>query len=192
MRELSYIFASVLSIILCGCASNQMTQSGHLADYGKLRPTDDSGVSLFGRVDFEPSAFRGNSARLRDVPDDAKKVLTQHLDQRIRERVAASPKSSGERSLLVRAVITDFDQPNRLLNVVSTFAVGPVSTGGATLEISVTDQLNREEVISMVCAEKANAVSWTGFTNAYSALGHAKAAIDDCLGRFAKVLNRVR
>jgi hypothetical protein len=199
MKLLNASLASV-AVLASGCASNQLTQSGHLADYRKLKSSGDPAVQLYvsdrfdersyGRVEFEAPTIRGKTQRLDELTPDVRQSLLDHLSQTLKERVAVLPRHQGNRSVLIRAAITDVDLPNRLLNVLTTFAIGPVSTGGATLEISATDTQTNEEVLAMVCSEKASIASLSGFTNAYTALGHAKAAINDCLSKFEKSFER--
>lgn len=199
MRKFPLAF-SLLAVLLTACASNNVhTRAGIVKDYGRLRPLPalgDPPVQTHVAVSFprapapklqiEPPQLVGDSSRLHALSTEERDFLVAHLARGLQ----AVPSGSG-RPLRLISALTDVAKPSRALNVVTTALLGPISNGGATIEVSIQDAASGEEVAAMVCASEGRAMSsWSGFKNAYSPLGHAELAIDDCLQRLQKLLQQ--
>lgn len=188
-----------VAFVLSGCATNRMTQSGFLVDYNQLKPSQFKNVHLYTAPGFDPSqvasasieapSIVGTSKRLADMSDDNKRLLVEHLRAAVSARMQAiKPTSGATRTVRVRSALTDFDSPNRTVNAALTLLTGPVTTGGASLEVEVVDAATGERLVAASCFETGNVV--TDFMASYSLLGHAKLAIDQCLERFAAAYER--
>lgn len=81
----------------------------------------------------------------------------------------------------MRVAITTIETPNRAVNTLTTLLVGPVTTGGASLEFEAVDEQTDRRVAAASCFEHGNALA--DFKGSYTLLGHAKSAITTCLER---------
>jgi Protein of unknown function (DUF3313) len=201
MQKIRLPTLGILSVLLAfasfgfsGCAANQLTRSGQLSDYTQLQRTADEDVQLFVAPGFDAKGLRAalvdeprispGSERLSALSEAQRQELLAHLRSEIQARLDRLPVDPGSSPLRIRSAITDVDTPNRVMNVATTLLLTPVTTGGSTLEIEVIDERSGQAVMAMVCAKKGSVASWSGFTSAYSLLGHAKNALSDCIASF--------
>jgi hypothetical protein len=77
--------------------------------------------------------------------------------------------------------------PNRALNVVTSSLVGSHISGGASLEMSMTDESSGKIIFAASCNENAKAIRQ--FTDSYSVVPHTKYAIEKCIQQFEKAIN---
>lgn len=181
----------VLATAVLGCASNGATRSGFLSDYDALKKTEYKNVLLFKAPGFEPGRYSeivagdaqvvAGTDRVNGLDVDQVRELLNHVNRELRNLQSKSeaPASSGRLSL--RVAITAIETPNIALNVLTTFLVGPVTTGGASLEFEAIDEQVGRRVAAASCYEHGNALS--NFRGSYTMLGHAKYAITTCLER---------
>jgi Protein of unknown function (DUF3313) len=138
MRQIHPAMLGVLSTLLLalgGCASNQLTRSGHLSDYTRLQATADEDVRLFVAPGFDPKAYRAatvdepriasGSERLSALSPTQRQELLTHLRSEIQARVDRYPVGAGSAPLRIRAAITDVDSPNRAVNWTTTLLLTP-------------------------------------------------------------------
>jgi Protein of unknown function (DUF3313) len=181
------------SVLLCACATSVEKPSGFLSDYNALRPSALENVALYRAPGFDPDAYGqvrltptqiyGPSARLRKLDPELQKEVLAQADKEMNARLLAGA-GGGTKALIVRAAITDVDTPNRALNVATSLLLGPVTSGGASLEVEVVDEQSSAILIAATCTERGSVLRQ--FTGAYSRLAHAKHAISECLKRFEK------
>ncbi|MGK9017638.1 DUF3313 domain-containing protein [Pseudomonas aeruginosa] len=81
----------------------------------------------------------------------------------------------------MRVAVTELQTPNRAVNAMTTLLVGPVTTGGASLEFEAVDLSTGRRVAAASCFERGNVIK--EFAGSYTLLGHAKAAITNCIER---------
>jgi Protein of unknown function (DUF3313) len=179
------------SLLLSACATTISPPSGFLPNSNALRPSAFENVALYrapgfdplayGHVRLTPSQVYAPSARLRELDIELRQEVLTHLDKELSSRIL--PGVSGNtKALTVRAVVTDIDTPNRALNVATTLVVGPMTSGGASVEVEIVDENAGTVMFAATCTERGS-VLWQ-FTGAYSVLSHAKYAISECVQRF--------
>jgi Protein of unknown function (DUF3313) len=183
----------IASVLLCACATPVTRPSGFLSDYKALRPSAFENLALYRAPGFDPGAYgqvrltpaqvHGPSARLRELDSASQKEVVAHVDKEMNSRLRAGD-GGGSRALVVRAAVTDVDTPNRALNVATTLLLGPMTSGGASLEVEVVDEQSSAVLVAATCTERGSVLRQ--FTGAYSVLAHAKHAISECLQRFEK------
>ena len=179
------------SVFVCACSTPVAKPSGFLSDYKALSPSAFENVSLYraagfnpqmyGQVQMTPTQVHGPSTRLRELDPGQQKEILTHADKEMASRLLIGVPS-GTKRLMVRAAVTDVDKPNRVVNVATTLLLGPVTTGGASMEVEVVDGQSGVVQIAAICTERASVLRQ--FTGAYSALAHAKHAISECVQRF--------
>ena len=103
-----------------------------------------------------------------------------HINQELRDRLLAETRG-GTKALTVRAALTNIETPNRALNVATTLLIGPLTTGGASLEIEILDTQSGVVQVAATCTERASA--FMQLAGAYSVLAHTKYAISQCIDR---------
>ena len=186
-----FVLLAGLTATLSGCASNGMTRSGFLGDYDVLGKTKYENVLLFKAPGFEPSRYREilvedaqvvtATGRIGGLEAEQVRELLDHVNSELRhlQTKSEAPASSGR--IRVRVAITTIETPNRAVNTLTTLLVGPVSTGGASLEFVAVDEQSDRRVAAASCFEHGNALA--DFKGSYTLLGHAKSAITTCLER---------
>ena len=126
-----------------------MTRSGFLGDYDVLGKTKYENVLLFKAPGFEPSRYREilvedaqvvtATGRIGGLEAEQVRELLDHVNSELRhlQTKSEAPASSGR--IRVRVAITTIETPNRAVNTLTTLLVGPVTTGGASLEFEAVD-----------------------------------------------------
>jgi Protein of unknown function (DUF3313) len=187
-----YLSASA-SVFLGACATSVTKPSGFLSDYSALRPSAFENVALYRAPGFDPGAYGqvrltptqvvAPSARLQKLDPELQKELLAQSDKEMNARLRPGA-GGGTRALIVRAAVTDVDTPNRALNVATSLLLGPMTSGGASLEVEVVDEQSSAVLVAATCTERGSVLRQ--FTGAYSVLAHAKHAISECLQRFER------
>lgn len=145
-------FSAALSVALAafgGCSSVQPTRSGCFADYEAFTPLDgDESVLVAPSADVdwrrfdsfvvEPIAIDARAAVA--APDEAA-ALRDDFAHHLRSELSVCLRlvdAPGERTVRVRATLTDLDDASPWLNVPALLLVGlPLDNGGASAEIEV-------------------------------------------------------
>jgi Protein of unknown function (DUF3313) len=184
-----YLLASA-SLLLSACATTVSKPTGFLSDSNALRPSELENVSLYrapgfdprayGRVRLTPSRVYAPSERLRELDPALRQEVLAHFDKELSSRILPGVRSNTN-ALVVRAVVTDVDTPNRALNVATSLLIGPTTSGGASVEIEIVDEGSGAAMLSATCTERGS-ILWQ-FIGAYSILSHAKYAISECVQR---------
>jgi Protein of unknown function (DUF3313) len=179
------------SAFVCACSTPVTKPAGFLSDYKTLSPSAFENVSLYrapgfdpqtyGQVQMIPTQVHGSSARLRELDPVLQKEILTHTDKEMASRLLIGVRS-GTKTLMVRAAVTDVDTPNRAVNVATTLLLGPVTSGGASMEVEIVDGQSGVVQIAAACTERGSVLRQ--FTGAYSLLAHAKHAISECIQRF--------
>ncbi len=185
-----YVLASA-SLLLSACATTVTKPSGFLPDSNALRPSSFENVALYrapgfdlrayGKVRLTPSQVYAPSARLRELDIELRQEALSHFDKELASRILPGVPGNAK-ALVVRAALTDLDTPNRALNVATTLVIGPMTSGGASVEMEIIDEGAGTVMFAATCTERGS-VLWQ-FTGAYSVLSHAKYAISECVQRF--------
>ena len=180
-----------LAATLSGCASNGMTRSAFLGNYDALEKTKYENVLLFKAPGFEPRHYREivvegaqivtGTGRIDGLDSEQVRELLDHVNSELRHLQTKSEAPSSSGRIRVRVAITAIETPNRAVNTLTTLLVGPVTTGGASLEFEAVDEQTGRRVAAASCFEHGNALA--DFKGSYTLLGHAKAAITTCLER---------
>jgi Protein of unknown function (DUF3313) len=183
--------AAGASAFVCACSTPVTKPSGFLSDHKTLSPSAFENVSLYrapgfdpqmyGQVQMTPTQVHGPSTRLRELDPGLQKEILIHTDKEMASRLLIGVRS-GTKTLMVRAAVTDVDTPNRAVNVATTLLLGPVTSGGASMEVEVVDGQSGVVQVAAACTERGSVLRQ--FTGAYSVLAHAKHAISECIQRF--------
>jgi Protein of unknown function (DUF3313) len=178
------------SALVCACSTPITKPSGFLSDYKTLSPSAFENVSLYRAPGFDPQVYgliqmaptqvQGPSTRLRELDPGLQKEILVHTDKEMASRLIIGVRS-GTKTLMVRAAVTDVDTPNRAVNVATTLLLGPVTSGGASMEVEVVDGQSGVVQVAATCTERGSVLRQ--FTGAYSVLAHANHAISECVQR---------
>lgn len=119
------------------------------------------------------------TGRIGGLEAEQVRELLDHVNSELRhlQTKSEAPASSGR--IRVRVAITTIETPNRAVNTLTTLLVGPVTTGGASLEFEAVDEQTGRRVAAASCFGHGNALA--DFKGSYTLLGHAKSAISTCL-----------
>jgi hypothetical protein len=177
---------------LAGCATNGMTRSGFLGTYETLAPTRYEHVLMFREPGFEPGRYaevaveypliKTGNGRIDGLDDAQQREVLDYVDTELHRQVSKIPAAAGATGKVrVRVAVTALQTPNRMVNAVTTLLVGPVTTGGASLEFEAVDESTGRRIGAATCFDHGNV--FTEFFASYTVLGHAKAAITTCIER---------
>jgi Protein of unknown function (DUF3313) len=189
------ILLSACALALSACSTLTPNQSGFLPADIVLRSTDVENFLVYRAPNFELSSYApmralaaqvySPSVRLIELDPKLQKELLQEIDLKTTSQLV-NLTNLGTRTIVLRIALTDVATPNRALNVVTSLLIGPVTVGGARLEIALTDDSSGEVVFAATCTENASVIRQ--FTGAYSVIPHAKHAVDKCIEHFAKAI----
>jgi hypothetical protein len=177
---------------LSGCATNGMTRSGFLATYDTLAPTRYEHVLMFREPGFEPGRYaevvvehpliKTSTGRIEGLDDAQQREVLDYVDAELHRQVVKMPAAAGAAGKVrLRVAVTELQTPNRMVNAMTLLLVGPVTTGGASLEFEAVDDSTGRRVGAATCFDRGNVL--TEFFASYTVLGHAKAAITTCIER---------
>jgi hypothetical protein len=190
-RELvrSRLFLCIVGA-LSGCATNGMTRSGFLDTYDTLAPTRYEHVLMFRAPGFEPGRYaeivvehpsiKTSTGRIEGLDDAQQREVLDYVDSELHRQVGKRPAAAGATGRVrLRVAVTELQTPNRMVNAMTLLLVGPVTTGGASLEFEAVDDSTGRRVGAATCFDHGNV--FTEFFASYTVLGHAKAAIATCI-----------
>ncbi len=190
------IILSALALALGACTALTPNQSGFLPAEVVLKPTAVENflvyrpnyfdLSLYGTTRALAAQVYSQSARLIELDPSLQKELLQEIDLKTTAKLVNVSKG-GKGTLVLRIALTDVATPNRALNVFTSLLVGPLTSGGASLEMSMTDESSGEIMFAASCTENASAIRQ--LTGSYSVIPHAKHAIEKCIQQFEKAIN---
>jgi hypothetical protein len=177
---------------LSGCATNGMTRSGFLDTYETLSPTRYKHVLMFREPGFEPGRYaevvvehplvKTSTGRIEGLDDAQQREVLDYVDTELHRQVSKIPAAPGAAGRVrLRVAVTDLQTPNRIINAMTLLLVGPVTTGGASLEFEAVDESTGRRVGAATCFDHGNVL--IEFLASYTVLGHAKAAIATCIER---------
>ncbi|SDD95843.1 Protein of unknown function [Massilia sp. PDC64] len=177
---------------LSGCATNGMTRSGFLDTYETLAPTRYKDVLMFREPGFEPGRYaeivveqpliKTSSGRIEGLDDAQQREILDYVGTELHRQVSRIPAAPGAAGRVrLRVAVTELQTPNRMVNAMTLLLVGPVTTGGASLEFEAVDDSTGRRVGAATCFDRGNVL--TEFLASYTVLGHAKAAITTCIER---------
>ncbi|HAT4519961.1 TPA: DUF3313 domain-containing protein [Serratia marcescens] len=179
-----------IASLLSGCATNGMTRSGFLGDYDALSSTRYDNVLLYRATGFEPERYaeivvdnamiKTASGGIDGLDKTQQKEVLGYINselQRQESKAVVTPGATGR--VRVRVAITELETPNRVVNAFTTLLIGPVTTGGASLEFEAIDESTGRRVAAASCFERGNV--FTEFVGSYKLLSHAKSAITTCI-----------
>ncbi len=178
-----------LATTLSGCASNGMTRSAFLGDHDALKKTKYENVLLFKAPGFEPSNYKeivvedalvvAENGQVKGLDVEQQREVLEYINSELRSLQATSETPGASGLVRVRVAISEIETPNRAVNALTTLLVGPVTTGGASLEFEAIDVGTGRRVAAASCFARGRVIS--DFKDAYTLLGHAKIAISTCL-----------
>ncbi|MFS2016027.1 DUF3313 family protein [Massilia sp. CT11-108] len=178
--------------VLSGCATNGMTRSGFLDTYETLAPTRYEHVLMFREPGFDPGRYaevvvehpliKTSSGRIEGLDDAQQREVLDYVDAELHRQVSKIPAAPGAAGRVrLRVAVTELQTPNRMVNAMTLLLVGPVTTGGASLEFEAVDDSTGRRIGAATCFDHGNVL--TEFFASYTVLGHAKAAIATCIER---------
>lgn len=178
--------------VLSGCATNGMTRSGFLDTYETLAPTRYEHVLMFREPGFDPGRYaevvvehpliKTSSGRIEGLDEAQQREVLDYVDTELHRQVSRMPAAPGAAGRVrLRVAVTELQTPNRMVNAMTLLLVGPVTTGGASLEFEAVDDSTGRRVGAATCFDHGNVL--TEFFASYTVLGHAKAAITTCIER---------
>ena len=124
-----------------------MTRSGFLGDY-ELSPTRYENVLMYRAADsskryaavvVEEAQIKTASGRIDGLDDAQQREVLDHVTSELKRQEGKSPAPGGAGQVRVRVAVTELQTPNRAVNAMTTLLVGPVTTGGASLEFEAVD-----------------------------------------------------
>jgi len=178
--------------VLSGCATNGMTRSGFLDTYETLAPTRYEHVLMFREPGFDPGRYaevvvehpliKTSTGRIEGLDDAQQREVLDYVDTELHRQVSKIPAAPGAAGRVrLRVAVTELQTPNRMVNAMTLLLVGPVTTGGASLEFEAVDDSTGRRIGAATCFDHGNVL--TEFFASYTVLGHAKAAIATCIER---------
>jgi hypothetical protein len=177
---------------LSGCATNGMTHSGFLDTYETLAPTRYKHVLMYREPGFDPGRYaevvvehpliKTSSGRIDGLDDAQQREVLDYVDKELHRQVSKTTAAAGAAGRVrLRVAVTELQTPNRAVNAMTLLLVGPVTTGGASVEFEAVDDSTGRRVGAATCFDHGNV--FTEFFASYTVLGHAKAAIATCIER---------
>ena len=143
-------------------------------------PRSDSS-QRYAAVVVEEAQIKTASGRIDGLDDAQQREVLDHVTSELKRQEAKVPPPGGAGQVRVRVAVTELQTPNRAVNAMTTLLVGPVTTGGASLEFEAVDLRTGRRVAAASCFERGNVIK--EFAGSYTLLGHAKAAITNCIER---------
>lgn len=143
-------------------------------------PRSDSS-KRYAAVVVEEAQIKTASGRIDGLDDAQQREVLDHVTSELKRQEGKSPAPGGAGQVRVRVAVTELQTPNRAVNAMTTLLVGPVTTGGASLEFEAVDLRTGRRVAAASCFERGNVIK--EFAGSYTLLGHAKAAITNCIER---------
>jgi Protein of unknown function (DUF3313) len=184
-----------LALALSACTTLSPNRPVFLPAAIVLKSTEVENFFVYRSPNFDIANYRSlrasaaqiyaPSARLIELDPKLQNELLQEIDQKVASQLV-NATDLGTRTLVLRIALTDVATPNRALNVVTTLLIGPLTSGGARLEMVVTDDRSAEVLFAATCAETASVIRH--FTGSYSVISHAKYAVDKCIQQFEKAI----
>lgn len=135
----------------------------------------------YAAVVVEDAQIKTASGRIDGLDDAQQREVLDHVTSELKRQKAKVPPPRGTGQVRVRVAVTELQTPNRAVNAMTTLLVGPVTTGGASLEFEAVDVSTGRRVAAASCFERGNVIK--EFAGSYTLLGHAKAAITNCIER---------
>ena len=142
-------------------------------------PRSDSS-KRYAAVVVEEAQIKTASGRIDGLDDAQQREVLNHVTSELKRQEGKVPPPGGAGQVRVRVAVTELQTPNRAVNAMTTLLVGPVTTGGASLEFEAVDLRTGRRVAAASCFERGNVIK--EFAGSYIA-GHAKAAITNCIER---------
>ena len=135
----------------------------------------------YAAVVVEEAQIKTASGRIDGLDDAQQREVLDHVTSELKRQEGKVPPPGGAGQVRVRVAVTELQTPNRAVNAMTTLLVGPVTTGGASLEFEAVDLRTGRRVAAASCFERGNVIK--EFAGSYTLLGHAKAAITNCIER---------
>lgn len=181
----------VAAALLSGCANQQVTQSGFLAQYTHLKPVSADDRTLqyqktatdfhrYGSVLIDDVALQLPPAQaatldpglLAQARADYRTALVQAFSKQYRITTAMAPGT-----LRVRAAITGLKPSDPALNAATILLIGPLSNGGVSTEAEVVDAASGEQLAALATFTNGNLFKG-GLGGYFDKLGHVRHAFD--------------
>jgi hypothetical protein len=124
-----------------------------------------------------PPSF-GAGSRVATLKSEQRQALADCLVTKLKNEFAdigSVTQETGPGTLILGSVITDFAAPSVGANVVTTLVVGPVSTGGVSVEFEAIDGASGRVIAIFRGGRTGNVVK--NFSGSYSEIGHARTAL---------------
>lgn len=188
-----------MMLVGTGCASMKPTESGFLSSYtgmtkgasDKVRqvapaPNTLSGIESILVERPKWLATSGGGANFAQAQRDS--VLTA-LEEALKDELGKLKPINdrhAQRPLVVRAAVTDAARSNPAVNVATSLLIGPVTNGGATIELEAIGP-DGNRVAAMVFADTGGVLD---LLDAYSEAGHARQVTRRAAAEFRELLSR--
>lgn len=188
-----------MMLVGAGCASMKPTQSGFLSSYAgmtngasdnvrQLAPAPNALTDIESILVDRPRwlATSGGGASFEQEQRDSVLAALENALKEELGKLKPVKDRGGERPLVVRAAVTDAARSNPAVNVATSLLLGPVTNGGATIEIEAVDPDGRQ-FAAMVFADTGGILD---VFHAYSESGHSKAVTQRAAREFRGLLER--
>lgn len=192
----TYFGILMMALCLCGCANEQITQSGYLTDYAALkvedgqtnrrvRRPDAASLAKYTSIVIEPVENRlsGNI-----TPAEALD-LTRTVEKQLRIEIGKEWQivdKPGPHTLMLRSALTQVKKSNPAANVVLTVVAVPLFNGGLSGEAEFIDPAAKSQIGAIQWADEGR-LNPVGY---YSELGHPKQLAEEFAKAVAMILAR--
>lgn len=190
-RAGAYVGILLLPLLISGCASQGVTQTGFLSHYSHMKPasTDNTALSYKNMniarntytkvlIDHVTVQLPAEQAAGLDVTliNQARADYRLALENAFSKQYALATET-GPGTLRVRAALTGLKPSNPMLNAATILLVGPLSNGGVSTEAEVVDALSGERVAALATFTNGNLFNG-GLGGYFDKLGHVRKAFD--------------
>jgi Protein of unknown function (DUF3313) len=173
------------SLLLAGCASQQVTRTGFLSGYEALVPAaSDASFRSYVKPDLSPGQYTHylldpvtfestSSAALTEAETAQLKTdLTFAVRQSFETKFQPAAQA-GPGVFRLRVAITGVEKSNPGLNVAMAILIVPLANGGASTEAEALDSITGERLVALLASSNGSLVKGE-FAGFFSEFGHAR------------------
>lgn len=201
MKKKNLFLVLAALILLNGCGSKEMAQTGFLSDYSKLQKESDSSMryvkekAVAGYTGFivDPVQVRYYSGAKSEgkLTDEQIGDLTNYTHSKIVEAIQNAGKKvvhqPAKGVARIRVALTDIERTGAI-NMLPQASLLGAGIGGASMEAEVVDSMTREQIGAVIESGKGGRIPFTNLGD-WTA---AKNVIDGWTERFQKRLEEAK
>ncbi|MHC4286713.1 MAG: DUF3313 domain-containing protein [Planctomycetota bacterium] len=163
----------VLAVVLSGCGSKELVETGFLSDYSKLKVesktamvyVNEEALSKYHKFMIEPIQTRLYADT--DITEDELAELRQYMYKEVYNAIEAKDKvvhEPGSDVMRLRLALTNLKKSNVALNVLPQTKLTGMGLGAASLEAEGVDSITGEQVMAVVKSQSGNQFSLDGYS----------------------------